>query len=85
MSGKVHGAVIRDRASRVREIGQRLTLRFRASQAGTIHRGLTLDDGSVVVTGNYLKVRIPPGRLRNEWVQVKVAAVTENGLTGELC
>jgi hypothetical protein len=36
------------------------------------------------VTGNYLKVRIPPGRVRNEWVTVKV---TEAGTTmkGEIC
>jgi hypothetical protein len=30
------------------------------------------------VTGNHLKVRIPPGRVRNEWVTVKV---TEAGTT----
>ena len=28
--------------------------------------GLTLEDGTLVVTDNYLKVRIPPGRARNE-------------------
>ena len=61
MSGKVHGAVIRERAARVREIGRRLTVRFRESQLGTIHRALTLEDGSLAVTGNYLKVRIPAG------------------------
>jgi tRNA A37 methylthiotransferase MiaB len=76
MSGKVHGAVIRERASRVREIGRRLTVRFRNSQIGTIHRALTLEDGTLAVTGNYLKLRIPPGRARNEWVQVQV---TEGG------
>ena len=61
MSGKVHGAVVRERARVVRDIGQQLTRTFRASQVGTVHRGLTLEDGSLVVTGNYLKVRIPPG------------------------
>jgi tRNA A37 methylthiotransferase MiaB len=84
MSGKVHGAVIRDRAARVREIGARLTRRFRESQVGTSHRGLTLEDGSLVVTGNYLKVRIAPGPPRNEWVRVKVTGVTEAGMTGEI-
>ena len=33
--------------------------------AGTVHRALTLEDGTLAVTGNYLKVRIPPGRGRN--------------------
>jgi len=73
MSGKVHGAVVRERARRVREIGQRLTRAFRESQLGTVHRALTLEDGSLAVTANYLKVRIPPGRTRNEWVDVKIA------------
>ena len=82
MSGKVHGAVVRERARRVREIGQRLTRRFRESQVATIHRGLTLEDGSLVVTGNYLKVRIPPGRVRNEWVRVKITEAGDS-LFGE--
>lgn len=83
MDGKVHGAVVRHRASRIREIGQRLTNEFRRSQVGTIHRALTIDDGSIVVTGNYLKIRIPEGRLRNEWVAVRVVSAGEM-LKGEL-
>lgn len=72
LSGKVHGAVIRERARRVREIGARLTGSFRASQIGSDHRALTIDDGSLVVTGNYQKLRIPPGRVRNQWVTVRM-------------
>jgi threonylcarbamoyladenosine tRNA methylthiotransferase MtaB len=74
MPGKVAGAVIRERGRRVREIGQRLTQRFRDSQVGTTHQALTLADGSLVVTGNYLKLRIPPGEARNQWVRVRVAS-----------
>lgn len=80
MSGQVHGATTRARAARVREIGRRLAHRFRESQLGTIHRGLTLEDGSLVVTGNYLKVRIPAGRQRNDWVRVRVTQVGETAL-----
>ena len=58
-------------------------VRFRESQIGTVHSGLTLEDGSLVVTGNYLKVRIPPGRTRNEWVTVRVTGGNET-LTGDL-
>jgi len=72
MPNKVHGAVIRDRSRRIREIGATLTQRFRDGQVGTVHRALTLEDGSVVVTGNYLKLRIPAGRSRNQWVSVRV-------------
>jgi len=74
MGGRAAGTVIRERARRAREIGARLSDRFRASQVGTTHRALTLEDGSVVVTGNYLKLRIPPGQARNEWVTVMVTA-----------
>ena len=81
---KVHGAVVRERARAIREIGQRLAAAFRASQVGAVHRGLTLEDGSLVVTGNYLKVRIPPGRARNEWVMVKITAANEAVIVGEL-
>ena len=84
MSGKVPGTVIRERARRIREIAARLSSTFLASQVGSVHRALTLEDGSLVVTGNYLKLRIPPGRVRNEWVSVKV---TEAGTTmkGVVC
>jgi threonylcarbamoyladenosine tRNA methylthiotransferase MtaB len=69
---KVPGGVVRERAGRVREISGRLTSRFRARQLGTLHRALTLDDGTLAVTGNYLKVQIAPGRQRNEWVTLRV-------------
>jgi threonylcarbamoyladenosine tRNA methylthiotransferase MtaB len=72
MGERAPGGVIRERARRIREIGQRLTARFRDSQLGTVHRALTLEDGSLAVTDNYLKVKIPPGRRRNEWVDVKI-------------
>ena len=80
MAGKVNGVVVRERGRRIREIGQRLTQRFRASQIGTIHRALTLEDGSLAVTGNYLKVRIPPGRARNEWVRVRLTSQDDGEL-----
>jgi len=74
MNGKVQGAAIRERGRKVREIGQRLTQRFHDSQVGTTHRALTLEDGSLVVTGNYQKLRIPPGLPRNQWVVVRVTS-----------
>ena len=42
------------------------------AQAGTVRLGLTLEDGTVVVTDNYLKVRIPAGTVRNERVVVRL-------------
>ena len=75
LDAKVHGAVVRERARRVRDISQALARRFRESQQGTIHRALTIDDGSHIVTGNYLKARIPEKRPRNQWVVVRMTGV----------
>jgi threonylcarbamoyladenosine tRNA methylthiotransferase MtaB len=69
---KVPGPVVRARGQRIREIGFRLASRFRASQAGAVRRGLTLGDGTLVVTDNFLKIRIPPGLARNTWTKVCV-------------
>ena len=70
----IPGATVRERAKRIRDIATRLTKGFRDSQLGTTHRALTLEDGSLVVTDNYLRVRIPPGHARNEWVRVRIAS-----------
>jgi threonylcarbamoyladenosine tRNA methylthiotransferase MtaB len=80
MTGKVDGGVIRERGRRAREIVQRLSERFRESQVGTVRPALTIDDGSSVVTDNYLKLRVPPARARNEWVRVRVTSYREGEL-----
>ncbi len=72
MSDPVPGVLVRERGTRLRQISERLSRQFKARQTGVIHRALTIDDGSTVVTGNYLKLRIDPGIVRNEWVQVRV-------------
>ena len=82
MNGKVPGAVIRDRGRRIREIAQRLSQQFRESQMGSVRPALTIDDGASVVTDNYLKLRIPEGRLRNEHVHVRVASHLDGELVG---
>ncbi len=74
MGGKVPGAVIRERGRRIREISGVLAAGFRDAEVGTVHRALTLEDGSLAVTGNYLKVSIPPGHARNEWIQVRITS-----------
>jgi threonylcarbamoyladenosine tRNA methylthiotransferase MtaB len=82
MPNKIHGSIVRERANRLRSISQQLSGRFRRSQVGVVHRALTLDDGSVAVTGNYLKVRIPPGRARNEWIDVRLVSEQDGELLG---
>lgn len=83
MRGKVDGPTTRERGMQLRAIGSELTRRFHAAQCGTIRPGLTLEDGTLVVTDNYLKVRIPAGLPRNQRVRVKVS-VEGTGLFGEL-
>ena len=72
LPGKVAGNVVRERGQRIRRIAAELSLRFRQQQIGSIRSGLTIEDGSLVVTDNYLKLRIEPGLPRNEWVRVRV-------------
>jgi threonylcarbamoyladenosine tRNA methylthiotransferase MtaB len=73
MRGKVDGVTIRERGARLRHIGAALTRRFHEAQAGTTRPGLTLEDGTLVVTDNYLKVRIPAGLARNQRVALRIS------------
>ena len=73
LDGKIHGSIVRERAQEVRQISHLLNRAFHKSQSGTVRSGLTIEDGTMVVTDNYLKVKIPPGRPRNEWVDVEIA------------
>lgn len=75
MPDRVPGTEVRRRAQRLRDIGRDLAHRFRRAQLGTIRPGLTIDDGSLVVTDNYLKVRLPPGLRRNMRVRVLIEEV----------
>jgi threonylcarbamoyladenosine tRNA methylthiotransferase MtaB len=83
LRNKVDPVVVRERGAILRAIGATLARRFRESQIGTLRPGLTLEDGTVVVTDNYLKVRIPPGKRRNERVVVDFAG-SYDGLTGRV-
>ena len=69
---KVDGRLVRERARIVRDIGERKSRRFKASQVGRCLRALTVDDGQSVVTGNYLKLRLSTSVGRNQWVDVRV-------------
>jgi threonylcarbamoyladenosine tRNA methylthiotransferase MtaB len=76
MTPKVAPAVIKRRAARMRDIGARLSSGFVRSQAGTIRPGLTIDDGTTVLTDNFLKVTIPAGLPRNTRVRIRIDTAT---------
>jgi threonylcarbamoyladenosine tRNA methylthiotransferase MtaB len=69
---KVAPATTKARAARMRNIGAQLSSRFVRSQVGTVRPGLTLDDGTTVLTDNFLKVAVPPGLARNLRVKVRI-------------
>lgn len=77
LPGKVHGSVVKARAARLRAISRTLSDRFRGSQVGRRRPALTLEDGRTCVTDNYLRVALPPGGVRNEWIDVVVPPVDE--------
>ena len=77
LSGKVPGATIRERGRAVRSVGASLAAKFRASQVGSVRPGLTIERGTVAVTDNYLKVRIPEGLPDNLRVRVLITSAGE--------
>ena len=79
MGDRVPGPIIKARGARVREIGKQLGERFVAGQIGSVRPALTIEDGSVAVTDNGMKVRLGAGCGRNRAVQVRLEA----GGTGE--
>lgn len=82
---KVDGGTIRARATVLRDVGRSLTRRFRASQVGLVRPALTLDDGTVAVTDNYLKVKIGKGLTRNVRVRVRIDSADDQQVLGVVC
>jgi threonylcarbamoyladenosine tRNA methylthiotransferase MtaB len=72
---KVDAAETRSRARRMRDVAKRLSARFIASQVGSIRPGLTLDGGTIVLTDNFLKIRIAAGLPRNMRVRVRIDSI----------
>jgi threonylcarbamoyladenosine tRNA methylthiotransferase MtaB len=72
MMGKVDGATIRERGSRLRTVGREMSATFRRTQEGTTRRALTVDDGRSAVTDNYVKVQLDHAYPRNEWIEVTI-------------
>ena len=78
MPHKVPGPVIRERGRAIRAAGAELAAAFRVSQLGKVRSGLTTERGSVVVTDNYLKVRVPEGLPDNRRVRVRITGANES-------
>jgi hypothetical protein len=74
--------VVKARAQRLRALSRTLATRFRAAQTGRVRPALTIEDGRTAVTDNYLRVPVPPGRSRNEWIEVVVPPPDGAGAIG---
>ncbi len=72
MPSKIPAPVVRHRAERLRGVARELSARFADTQVGREREALTLDDGAMALTDNYLKLRIARGRARNERVRVRI-------------
>jgi threonylcarbamoyladenosine tRNA methylthiotransferase MtaB len=72
LGGRPRGEEVRRRVQHLRSVGADLSRRFRERFVGSVREGLTIEDGSLVLTDNYLRVRIPAGRERNERVRVRI-------------
>jgi threonylcarbamoyladenosine tRNA methylthiotransferase MtaB len=67
---------VRERARKLRRLGEEKNAAFRRTEARRIERALTLDRRSEgwteCLTGNYLRVRIAGQHRANQWVKVRV-------------
>ena len=78
LPNQIPAAAIRERARALRAIGEQKARAFRAAQAGTPVRALTLaratDTWTEAITPNYLKVRIAGQHARNRWHEARLTS-----------
>jgi threonylcarbamoyladenosine tRNA methylthiotransferase MtaB len=74
-------APVRKRRNRIlRDLASRKNLEFRTSMIGKRLSAVTIEDGSVALSENYLKVELASPREPNRIVEVEVGGVTANGV-----
>ena len=90
MPGQVPAPVMRERNRVLRELGARKNHAFRESFVGKTLAAITLSRGGAdehgpyteALTDNYLRLRLAGEQEANRWVEVRVEAVTADGLRG---
>ncbi|HYA97028.1 MAG TPA: hypothetical protein VEH49_02960, partial [Methylomirabilota bacterium] len=87
LPGKVPSETIKDRARRLRALGEAKSAAFRRSQVGRSFRVLTLHPGesdppdtTPALTGNFLRVRLSGAFPHNQWHDVRIAALSGSHL-----
>jgi threonylcarbamoyladenosine tRNA methylthiotransferase MtaB len=65
----------------LRELGARKNLEFRRAMMGRTLSTVTIEDGSVALSDNYLKISLSFPRKPNRIVDVKIGGLTSSGLS----
>ncbi len=74
-------APVRKRRNRIlRDLAARKNLEFRTNMIGKRLSAVTIEEGSVALSENYLKVELASSREPNRIVEVEVGGVTANGV-----
>ena len=88
MPNQVPVEVARERARILRELSAKKNLEFRRSFVGGELAAITLQRGdgdfTEAITGNYLKLRLRGAHEPNQWLNVRISAITGDGLMGDL-
>ena len=69
------------RTRALRELSARKNREFRASMAGRTLSAVTIEDGSIALSGNYLKIELAAKREPNRIVDVRIGGLTGDGLS----
>lgn len=91
MTGRPHGAVVRERSARLRQLAARLSADFRRGFVGRRLDAVTLaeraGDGRLrALTGNFIEVTLPPRAAgRGQPVEVRIDAVDGGETSASLC
>jgi len=73
---------IRKRRTHIlRELGARKNLEFRRAMMGRTLSAVTIEDGLMALSNNYLKISLAVGREPNQIVDVRVGGLTRDGLS----
>ena len=84
MLQKVGSDVVKRRARELRVVAAELQDRFRRRAVGEVRPALTLEDGGLALTDNYLKVQLRRPTARNRLVDIRIDSASGGRMTGEL-
>jgi threonylcarbamoyladenosine tRNA methylthiotransferase MtaB len=79
-SPQVPHEIRKHRTHVLREVSRRKNLEFRRSMIGRTLSAVTIEDGTIALSGNYLKIRLAKAREPNRLVDVAIGGLSPEGL-----